>query len=342
MTRLVTCGWETGDPWENQTNAPDLNGYWSCVTTNPTPRPPSVYCLKANTYTVTKTWTFPANKTEVYVRVRMYFPSGTNLSDIFYWQDSTGSLQSWLTWNSTTKLLNVQGGLATSSLLCADGAWHLIEAHWKCTSTSAATDGTIRVWQDGTLVINAVGTIDSTNSSTMNVRTFQLRASGSNPPSFDDLAINDTLGTINNGQIGEGSIVLLKPNGPGSSAAQTIGGTSTGANWSQQNELPPSMAQYVYSATPGAADSYALDNLPSTGSWSVNCVEEIVMAQTSDTGTGSLGLTVKSGVTSNESPAIPLAVTPTYYRQQYETDPNTGAPWTNAAVNALEAGTTVR
>jgi len=71
-------------------------------------------------------------------------------------------------------------------------------------------------------------------------------------------------------------------------------------------------------------------------------LEEIVMAQTSDTGTGSLGLTVKSGVTSNESPAIPLAVTPTYYRQQYETDPNTGAPWTNAAVNALEAGTTVR
>jgi hypothetical protein len=158
---------------------------------------------------------------------------------------------------------------------------------------------------------------------------------------FDDLAVNDTAGTVNNGQIGDGRVVLLKPNGAGGNAGQSRGGSDSGANWSQVEELPPSMTDYVYSATAGTRDTYALEDIPA-GSWSVNCAEVLAYAQNSDAGGGSLGLTVKSGATTNEGTAQSLTATAAYYRQLYEADPATSVAWTNAAVNALEAGTTVR
>ena len=71
-------------------------------------------------------------------------------------------------------------------------------------------------------------------------------------------------------------------------------------------------------------------------------LELLAYAQNSDTNPGSLGLTLKSGATTNEGTAQALSSTAAYYRQLYETDPNTTAAWTNIAVNALEAGTTVR
>jgi hypothetical protein len=70
--------------------------------------------------------------------------------------------------------------------------------------------------------------------------------------------------------------------------------------------------------------------------------EVLALAQNSDTGTGSLGLTVKSGATTNEGTAQNLATGAQYVRQLYELDPNTSAAWTVANVSALEAGVTVR
>jgi hypothetical protein len=61
-----------------------------------------------------------------------------------------------------------------------------------------------------------------------------------------------------------------------------------------------------------------------------------------EAGAGSLGPTLKSGATTNEGTAQGLSATASYYRQLYETDSNTSAAWTAAAVNAAEAGTTVR
>jgi hypothetical protein len=158
---------------------------------------------------------------------------------------------------------------------------------------------------------------------------------------FDDIAINDTNGSINNGQIYDGRVVLLLPNGAGSTTGQTRGGTDSGANWSQVDELPPSLTDYVYSATAGTRDTYTLENLPA-GTWAVNCCQVLAYAQNNDAGAGSLGLTVKSGATTNEATAQALVVGAQYYRQLYETDPDTSAAWTTSAVNALEAGTTVR
>jgi hypothetical protein len=225
-------------------------------------------------------------------------------------------------------------------------SWHTVEVHWKATTTTSSTDGIVEVWVDGTRYVNL--TVDNTFTSNLNIQRFELGISTNNPTSgtvsyeaYDDLAVNDSLGTINNGQIGDGRVVMLVPNGAGSNTVLTRGGTDTGANWSQCNEIPPSAAQYVQSTNPGDRDTYALQDLPA-GTWAVNCVEELVMAQIDQSTGGSLGLTVKSGATTNEGSAQVLTTAAVYLRQLWETDPNTSAAWTNAAVNALEAGATVR
>ncbi len=356
MTRLLTCGYETGDREELGTNTIGSSATMALVTTSPTPRLSGNYCLKCTGNTAAghafKTFSFGGNKTEVWSRFGLYIHAATFTSEVCFavLNDSTATAQGCLTYTGSDSLIrarfsNQNSGtlLGTSTLTMTQDAWHLIEWRHQMTST---TVGITEVWLDGTRVINFSG--DNTNTANVNVASLALGMGTAYSvtvaayyQAFDDIAVNDTAGTINNGQIYDGRVVLLKPNGAGSNTNQTRGGTDSGANWSQVDELPPSLTDYVYSATVGTRDTYALEDLPS-GTWAVNCCEVLAYAQNSDTNPGSLGLTVKSGATTNEGSAQALAASAQYFRQLYETDPATSAAWATSAVNVLEAGTTVR
>jgi len=293
-------------------------------------------------------WGTPA--TDVWVRVSYYLDggSGTYEATVLKLADSAGGIQGSVSASLNDGLMRVYAGdratllgTSTASGQFRTPAWHTVEVHWQMLSL---TNGNIEVWMDGAqwIVLNGV---DNVNTSNLNMRSIRLI---NNPPwassataCFDDLAINDTTGTTNNGRIGDGRVVLLMPNGAGSATNMLRGGTDTGANCSQVNEVPPSAAQYVYSGTVGTADSYALQDIP-TGSWQVNCVDLIGYALLSDPTGGALGLTVKSGPTAYESPPQTLTIAAQYVRQHLEVDPNTNASWSTTAVNALEIGTTVR
>jgi len=356
MTRLVTCGWESGDINEAST-AFGGTITRAVVTNTPTPRSPGTYCYKlggaVSIVNGQSNIMFAAPKTEIWVRVAIYCnTSGQQTEKPFLkFLDASVGVQGTISWNPVDQLVRAYRGdsatvIGTSTFTFPVATWHTCEVRWKVTSTTSSTDGIVEVWIDGTRWIN-LPAVDSTNTSILNIQGIALNetiGSGSSGTfmAFDDLAINDTNGTINNGQIGEGRVVLLKPTANGAIApAQTRGGTDTGANWSQVNELPMSMTQYVYASAAGTRDTYALEDIPA-GIWTINAVEVLALAQNSDAGLGSLGLTLISGATTNEGAAQSLTISAAYYRQLYETDPNTSAAWTNAAVNALEAGTTVR
>jgi hypothetical protein len=352
MTRLLTTGWETGDINEaNGVSTLGANGIITAVSSSPTPRGGS-YCLKclSNTPTTSqcsKTFSFAAAKTEVWVRFAffMHAPTGSVAEvQIAGLNDSAGGAQTSITYAPNDGLIRLYRGtatfLATASALFFPDTWHLID--WR-TQLLTTTTGTSEVWVDGNRVINFSG--DASNTTTLNVLSLQIGSPTSQPAglylAFDDLAVNDTAGTINTGRIGDGRVVLLTPSGAGSSTALTRGGTDTGANFSQTNELPPSMTQYVFSATATTRDLYALTDLPITPA-SINVVEELLYCQNSDAGAGSIGPTIKSGATTNEQTAVAMTSTPGYVVGRWEVDPNTTAAWTAAAVNALEAGSTVR
>lgn len=357
MTRLLTTGYETGDVAEAGVSAIGTNAAMTAVSSTPTPRA-GAYCLKfavtsGSSFNVTtKTFNFAASKTEVWIRWAIFIHPGTSGAEnaIAQLLDSGGNQQSSITWDGTSTLLRLRVGatanagtiIGTSSAGLATDSWHVLEWRWKVIT---ATTGNAELWLDGTQVITFSG--DVANSATLNALTLilgvasaQTNAAGAYQ-AIDDVAVNDISGSFNNARIGDGYVVLLKPTGAGTTTQLTRGGTDTGANYSQVNELPPVMTQYVLSATVGQRDLYALDDLPA-GIASINAVEAVLLAQKSDAGAGSLAPTIKSSSTTTESTAQALGTSAAYIRQVYETDPATSAAWTTSAVNALEAGATVR
>jgi len=351
MSRLFTCGYETGDVNEAGTNTLGSNTTITVVNTAPVPRAGN-YCLKIATTSSSfagayKTLAFSA-KAEVWIRFAFYINAGimTNECQIAILNDATGTNQATLTYTVTDGLLRVYRGLGTflaaATTSFPPGGWHVLE--WRQQMTSA-TVGVTEIWLDGNRVINFSG--DNTGTTTINVQTLQLGLTSSVASAtgaylaYDDIAVNDTAGTLNNGRAGDGRVVLLSPNGAGSSTQWVRGGTDTGANYSQVSELPPSMAQYVGSPTVGNRDLYTLQDL-AVAVQSINVVEAIMLAQNSDAGGGSIAPTIRSGATTNESGTIGLSTASGYVLGRWETDPNTGAAWTAAAVNAAEAGATVR
>ncbi len=357
MTRLLTCGYETGDINEAGISTIGANMTLTLVNTVPAPRA-GAYCLKvAPTATqfgngAYKTLSLGGAKTDVWLRFAFYAHGIASTAElgIAAWYDSTGSIQSGLSYTGSDGLLRVYRGSVGSTILgaastaLAQDGWHVIE--WRQQMTSA-TVGITEVWLDGNRVINFSG--DNVNTTNVNVQTLLLgnlsTSAVINPAgaylAYDDIAVNDTAGTLNNGRAGDGRVVLLSPNGAGSSTQWVRGGTDTGANFSQVSELPPSMAQYVGSPTVGNRDLYALQDL-AVAVQSINVVEAVLLAQNSDAGGGSIAPTIRSGATTNESGSIGLSTSAAYVIGRWETDPNTSAAWTAAGVNAAEVGATVR
>ena len=358
MTRLFTTGYETGDVAEAGTSTVAAVHTMTVVSATPTPRAGS-YCLKIGSAgtgfngSSSKAFAFASTKTDMWLRVA-FFAHGLGSSNectFVVWNDNLGGAQCSLGFWPADGLLRVHRGgttvttvIGTASSAMTQDAWHVIEMRYQITS---ATVGTVEVWLDNVRVINFAG--DNSATANVNVLSVQLgalfTASSSTSPgiylAFDDIAINDTSGSVNNARAGDGRVVLLVPNGAGSSTQFVRGGTDTGANYSQVNEIPPSLLQYVSSATVGNRDLYTLADLAVAVS-SINVVEVISLAQNSDAGGGSLAPTVKSGSTTSEASAVSLAASAGYINGRWETDPATGAAWTAAAVNALEAGATVR
>jgi len=347
MVRLVTCGWETGDI--NEAGLPAGGGGFTVGNTNPVPRSPSAYWARCSNSLSSNNLNFPfgVNTSEIWVRLSIYWsPGGSGEGAFIRLLDSAGAVQGALTGSTSDNLLRVYTGssstlLGTSTTQFSFNAWHTVELHWQMLSL---TNGNVELWVDGVQWLNLTG-VDNVQTSNLNMATIRLCLDGFYPGNntilYDDLAVNDTTGATNNGRIGDGRVVLLMPNGPGTTTNQLRAGTDTGANWSQVNEVPLSMSQYVYSAVPGTRDTYSVADIPA-GSWQINSVDVIAYAQLSDATGGFLAPTLKSGPTTVESPQQTLTVTAAYIRQHYELDPNTNGAWAVSAVNGLEVGTTVR
>jgi hypothetical protein len=360
MSRLLTCGWETGDLQEGGVTASGGPGTGiSLVGSTPTPRAGS-YCMKLTPLASSgqqfgdvayATFALPAAKTDVWIRFAFYCHgiTGTLEPQIVRFVEPSGGFQCYFTYTPSDGLIRLYrtGGtfLAASSAGFAQDGWHALEFRYQATSFTA---GIAEVWVDGNQVINFSGDIIG-SAGLFSVQLIHI-GTMTGPIvvvplgsylAFDDVAINDTAGSLNNGRPGDGRVLLLSPTGAGTTTQLTRGGTDTGANWSQVNETPGSMVQYVGSATVGQRDLYTLADIGVAAS-GINVVEAIALAQNSDVGAGSLAPTVKSGVTTNEATAIGLATTPGYVVGRWETDPNTSAAWTVAAVNALEGGVTIR
>ena len=176
-----------------------------------------------------------------YFRVATLHTSGTaTLLDI---RDSSSATRASIRMNSSgnLQLFNATTQVGSNSYALSTGTWYMVEIEFN--SLRAAGSDTLKARLNGT-------TFAASSAETLStVQRFWLGncAGTTGAPNFyfDDVAINDINGESNSFP-GPGKIVLLRPNAEGDNATGTRGGTDSGSNWGQVDEVTPNDATDYY------------------------------------------------------------------------------------------------
>lgn len=94
---------------------------------------------------------------------------------------------------------------------------------------------------------------------------------------------------------------------------------------------------YVASATSGDRDLYTMTPLGMTP-LAIKGLQQTALARKDDAGDRALSLVLKSGAAVAVAPPAVLGSSYAFIEAMHETDPTTGAPWTTASVDAVQAG----
>lgn len=291
----------------------------------------------------------PSAVSEIYFRLG-YRPTG-NLGGtraIFQVLDPNGEdhIQFQISAAKARLMRGVSGGGGTeldigASAVFSLDAWHLVEG-WCLIDT---TSGEVEMRVDGVNVASFSGDTQGDGASGITTDRFRLGGSDSFSSTasdyYDDVAINDTSGSDNTSWIGEGKVVKMAPNGAGDSTDLSRGGSDSGANWSQVEEVPPNDAtDYVFGSTADDHDLYALEDVSD-----VNSVNAIVIwhrAQKDDAGARSFARVLKSEATEDDGSDVTLSQSWEYYSEILERDPVDAALWDETKLDALQVGFKVR
>ncbi|WP_432111161.1 hypothetical protein [Streptomyces sp. YPW6] len=175
---------------------------------------------------------------------------------------------------------------------------------------------------------------------------------------IDDVAINDTSGSVQNGLPGAGNVVHLRPTAAGDANdwATTVGGTAGAANnHTRVAEVPPDDAT-SYNQTSAAGTTTVDDfNVTDSGAAGIGPYDSVTLVQVggrvaSDAATAAsivYRLKGQSGGTVQESPSVTVANTswsvhvgtsPRPYQLTAYTNPQDGAAWTPTALDGIQIG----
>lgn len=262
-----------------------------------------------------------------------------------------------ITTGGQLKLYNVTTQVGSNSSALSANTWYRIEIQYD--ASGAPTTHILRAR------LNGVEFAGATNLTIGGSGIFDI-ALGGNLGSeintagnffFDDIAINDNTGTVQNSYPGNGSIIHLLPDSAGDNNAWSTGaGGSAGAanNFTRVNEVTPDDAtsyntsntlnqldDYNLAATPAAIDSGATINVVQVGArWGGSSAsgngQPKVRIKSQATGTvleGTLTAALSGTTWVTNQNAAPRNPALTSY-----TDPQAGGAWTKALLDTAQIG----
>jgi hypothetical protein len=279
--------------------------------------------------------------TEGYYRLPFLW-TGAASSSHLYISNGSQTLLAFTGVNGSVQTITINNGattLGTTLLAPNNGNWTVIEIYFKCVN---ASDGRLVVKYDGVTVFDYTGNTNPSGYAAPSWVTFASGTAAGAVARVDDLAINDTTGSVNNSWVGDGSIALLLPNANGDSS-QFVGsdGNSTD-NYLLVDDNPANDGtDYVATTTSSQKDLYNLQSMPALGAGgAINTVQPFHIGIRMDAGVvTAIKSGLKSGSTEAWGSSQNLTTSYALYRGTiHETDPNTSSAWTESAVNALQAG----
>ena len=168
----------------------------------------------------TQTYSFKFDtKTEAYYRMytnnsaignfalypKIFFYNGTDI--IMYFRNSSINSGVSIEYDFFVLIGGTLTNVGQITLLASN--WHRMEVYFK----ADATTGAYEVKMDGVSILSDTGL--NTGTSGINSIKFYQEDDDAATVKYDDIAINDTTGSVNNSWCGAGTIVALKPNGAG-------------------------------------------------------------------------------------------------------------------------------
>ena len=213
--------------------------------------------------------------------------------------------------------------------LLAPNRWHYIEAKARLHGSEGFCE--VRVDEATVLRLENVNTKYHAAATVINGIALSGGCSSSEYVYVDDLYILDDAGTINNDFLGNIRVESLTPTADGALNAWTPSAGSD--HWPLIDEVPPDMADYVATDTPGAIDTYHLTDLI-TSSVGIHGVQHLFYAREADAAGRILRPVVRQGGANHFGDGQALTTTEAYARAISETNPATGLAWTEDDVNA--------
>lgn len=273
-------------------------------------------------------------------------PSSNDTCRIYSFNDAANNIQVSLLLQSTgvlevrsTSFVGTSLGATASPVIVAEAYQH-IECQVFISSGSPLGEVEVRV--NGVTVLSIVG-VNTDPRGTGEVSQVKLgRADsifdhGINEWYVDDVFAYDDAGSYNNDFIGDRRVLTLFPNADTAEAdwSWSTGGTG----YTNIDEADPNDdTDYIF-ANPGSSpvdiSEFGLDDLPA-GVSTVSAVSLVTRSRKTDAGTANLQASAVSGAGTADGADRALTEAYTYYHDIVEVDPDTSAPFTPSAVDAMK------
>jgi hypothetical protein len=244
--------------------------------------------------------------------------------------------------DGSTNLLSIwRGGSmlaeeSVQSVLMAQ--WFLLELHFK----AHATAGRVELRVDGNTVLEFdgnTGTAAPTGLKFGQILDNAVRALGL--VWFDDVALNDSSGSVSNSWVGDGHTVCLRPTGNGAHSELTGSDGNQADNWALVDENPASTADYVEGLLSGLRDSYSLQSTASLGVPSgatIKHCEAALVGTTVNVGADAVEGGVRAAAADNWGAKQNLHAEWSRHVFPFPLNPGTGLPWETSELDDAECG----
>jgi hypothetical protein len=253
--------------------------------------------------------------------------------------------------STSTGAIEVRRGSHTGTLLgsvaAIDGVtsqntWYYFEFKVKLHDTT----GTVEIKRDNVTVLSLTGQ-DTKNAGTKTVfdciyTTLGTVATSGVRWGMDDVYILNGDATAPNNYLGCPRVQPLTPNADGTYSDYDGSDGNSINNYLLVDERPHSSSDYNESDIAGEKDFYNLSNITFAANDVVQGVKMHVSVFNTDASTRDIKLDVRSGGTNHAGPAVSIGTGPVQQlKRLMAKNPVTTVLWTQAEVNALEAGTEI-
>jgi len=276
---------------------------------------------------------------ECYLRVRYRSNNVNNTSPAFPSFRLDATVVAALKFNATGHFqasVTTVGVVGTSLMVADNNTWYLIEVWFK---EDNAPNGKFVVYVDGNLVIDYTGDTQPATATTFN--NFYFDQNGGVQGMYDDLALNDTAGVVDNSWCGDGIVVKITPSGSGTvNNFLNSGSTSGSSNYTYVDEFPSdgdTSNVYVSASSTGDKDQYRMSTFDGAGKNILRIYPEARIRKTrGDSSTIELGYLPSGGTDQlSGSQTVGIAYS-AVVGTSASANPVTGLAWTASDLNLLE------